>query len=353
MSTPSTTTVAHRISVQPSAREFWAQANETILNAAIAQGVPLPYGCKDGACGSCKCQKLSGEVEHDSYSPSALSQEEVASGFILSCRARAVSDVVLLSRQVASVDAHPVRKMPVRVQALERLAPDVMRVQLQLPATQRLAYYAGQYIEFVLPDGVRRAYSMACAPHEAASSQTMELHIRHMPGGRFTDHVFGAMKEREILRIEGPFGSFFLREDSTKPLIFIVSGTGFAPARAMLEHMREHGISRDVHLYWGARKRADLYMHDWMQQQCARMSSLRYTPVLSQPEPQDAWTGRTGLVHQAVLDDWADLSGHEVYACGAPAMVAAAHSSFTQQRGLAEEAFFADAFTSALDKLPG
>lgn len=342
---------AHTVTIAPSGRAFSAQASETILNAAIAAGVPLPYGCKDGACGACKCQKVTGEVEHDSHSEQALSAAERQAGFILSCRARALSDVQLINRQVASVDAHPIRKMPVRVQSLQRLAPDVMRVLLQLPANPQLTYYAGQYIEFTLSDGLRRAYSMATPPHEAAANKTIELHIRRMPGGRFTDHVFGGLKERDILRVEGPFGSFFLREDSTKPLIFIVSGTGFAPARAMLEHMRHAGIARPVHLYWGARRPIDLYMHDWLIEQQTQWPALTYTPVVSDAQPEDAWTGRTGFVHEAVLADHADLSTYEVYACGAPAMVAAAQSSFTQTRALPPEAFFADAFTSALDKL--
>lgn len=341
----------HTVSIAPSGRTFSVQPDETILNAAIAAGVPLPYGCKDGACGSCKCQKLSGDIVHDTYSEQALSATEREQGFILSCRARATSDVQLFSRQVASVNAHPVRKMPVRVQALQRLAPDVMRVQLQLPATGGLHYYAGQYLEFVLADGVRRAYSMATPPHAAQRDKSIELHIRHMPGGRFTDHVFGAMAEREILRIEGPFGSFFLREDSDKPLIFIVSGTGFAPARAMLEHMLHANIARPVHLYWGARRPVDLYMHDWLIAQQSTQLALRYTPVVSDAAQEDNWHGRTGFVHEAVLADHADLSAYEVYACGAPAMVAAAQASFTQTRALPEEAFFADAFTSALDKL--
>lgn len=339
-----------QITVEPSGRQFSASGQETILAAAIHAGVGLPYGCKDGACGSCKCKKLSGEVTHEAYSENALSEAELAAGLILTCRATATSDVVLESRQVTGANAFPIKKMPVRVNALEKLSHDVMRVQLQLPAHTAFQFHAGQYLEFILRDGSRRAYSMATPPHVAANTPAIELHIRHMPGGKFTDHVFGAMKEKEILRAEGPFGSFFLREDSDKPMVFLASGTGFAPIKALLEHMQHKGMTRPVSLYWGGRRPEDLYMDAWLKELSTSMPNLSYVPVISDALPEDHWSGRTGYVHQAVLDDFADLSGHEVYACGAPVVVDAARSSYTSQRGLPEECFFADAFTSEADK---
>ncbi|WP_303228925.1 CDP-6-deoxy-delta-3,4-glucoseen reductase [Comamonas kerstersii] len=339
-----------QITVEPSGRQFSASGQETILAAAIHAGVGLPYGCKDGACGSCKCKKLSGEVTHEAYSENALSEAELAAGLILTCRATATSDVVLESRQVTGANAFPIKKMPVRVNALEKLSHDVMRVQLQLPAHTAFQFHAGQYLEFILRDGSRRAYSMATPPHVAANTPAIELHIRHMPGGKFTDHVFGAMKEKEILRAEGPFGSFFLREDSDKPMVFLASGTGFAPIKALLEHMQHKDMTRPVSLYWGGRRPEDLYMDAWLKELSTSMPNLSYVPVISDALPEDHWSGRTGYVHQAVLDDFADLSGHEVYACGAPVVVDAARSSYTSQRGLPEECFFADAFTSEADK---
>ena len=339
-----------QITVEPSGRQFSASGQETILAAAIHAGVGLPYGCKDGACGSCKCKKLSGEVTHEAYSENALSEAELAAGLILTCRATATSAVVLESRQVTGANAFPIKKMPVRVNALEKLSHDVMRVQLQLPAHTAFQFHAGQYLEFILRDGSRRAYSMATPPHVAANTPAIELHIRHMPGGKFTDHVFGAMKEKEILRAEGPFGSFFLREDSDKPMVFLASGTGFAPIKALLEHMQHKVMTRPVSLYWGGRRPEDLYMDVWLKELSTSMPNLSYVPVISDALPEDHWSGRTGYVHQAVLDDFADLSGHEVYACGAPVVVDAARSSYTSQRGLPEECFFADAFTSEADK---
>ncbi len=341
---------AFQISVLPSGRAFATQTSEAILTAAIRSGVGLPYGCKDGACSSCKCKKLSGTVVHGPHSDRALSAEEEAAGLILPCCAVPTSDVVIESRHVTDESAFPVKKMPVRVQSLERLSPDVIKLRLQLPAADTFRYHAGQYIEFLLAGGARRAYSMAVAPYQQDTGPGLELHIRHMPGGLFTDHVFSAMKEREILRIEGPFGSFYLNEDSDKPMVLLASGTGFAPIKALIEHLQHKGITRPAVLYWGGRRPQDLYMSEWVNARCAEMPSLRYVPVVSNALPEDGWTGRTGFVHQAVLDDFADLSGHEVYACGAPIVVDSARASFTAQRSLPDDAFHADSFVTEADK---
>ena len=343
--TPSASTFT--VTVEPSGTAFSANADETILAAGIRQGVGLPYGCKDGACGSCKCKMVSGHVVHANFQRKALSVEDESANFVLTCCATAHSDIVLESRQVTPAGALPIKKMPTRVSSLVKKSADVVVMQLQLPANDAFAFRAGQYIEFILRDGARRSYSMANAPHIGPG---LELHIRHMPGGRFTDLVFGTMKEKDILRIEGPFGSFFLREDSDKPMVFLASGTGFAPLKALLEHMQHCGITRPTTLYWGGRRPGDLYMDDWVQAQLANMPHLRYVPVVSDALPEDQWAGRTGFVHLAVLQDFPDLSGHQVYACGAPIVVESARSAFSAQAGLPADEFFADSFTSAADK---
>lgn len=336
-----------QITVQPSGRSFSVDPGEAILAAAIRQGIGLPYGCKDGACGSCKCRKLEGAVVHGAHQSKALSAEEEAKGLVLTCRAVPQTDVVLESRQVTDESAFPVRKMPARVTTLEKVSPDVMIVRLQLPANDTLRFHAGQYIEFILRDGARRSYSMANAPHNGPG---VELHIRHMPGGKFTDHVFTAMKEKEILRVEGPFGSFFLREDSAKPMVLLASGTGFAPIKALIEHLQFKGSQREAVLYWGGRRPADLYMDAWMRERLATMPNLKYVPVISNALPEDNWKGRTGFVHKAVMEDIPDLSGHQVYACGAPIVVDSARDEYTARCGLPPEEFFADAFTTEADK---
>jgi CDP-4-dehydro-6-deoxyglucose reductase len=339
-----------QVTVQPSGRAFGVNPDEAILAAAIRQGIGMPYGCKDGACGSCKCRKLEGVVVHKTHQRKALSEEEEAAGFVLTCCGVPQSDVVLESRQVTDESAFPVRKMPSRVLSLEKKSHDVMVVKLQLPASDAMRYHAGQYIEFILQGGARRSYSMANAPHNGPG---VELHIRHMPGGMFTDHVFTAMKEREILRIEGPYGSFYLREDSDKPMILLASGTGFAPIKAVIEHMQFKGMAREAVLYWGGRRPADLYLDDWVRAKLAEMPNLHYVPVISNALPEDNWTGRTGFVHKAVMEDFSDMSGRQVYACGAPIVVDSARAEFAALAKLAPEDFFADSFTSEADKHSG
>jgi CDP-4-dehydro-6-deoxyglucose reductase len=336
-----------QVTVQPSGRSFSVNADEAILPAAIRQGIGMPYGCKDGACGSCKCKKLEGVVLHGAHQSKALSADEEAAGYILTCCGVPQTDVVLESRQVTDESAFPIRKMPSRVLSLEKKSHDVMVIKLQLPANDTMRFHAGQYIEFILRDGARRSYSMANAPHNGPA---VELHIRHMPGGKFTDHVFTAMKEKEILRVEGPYGSFYLREDSDKPMILLASGTGFAPIKAVIEHMHFKGIARPATLYWGGRRPSDLYMDDWVQAKLAEMPNLRYVPVISNALPEDNWTGRTGFVHKAVLEDFPNLSGYQVYACGAPIVVESARDEYVAQAYLPAEEFFADSFTTEADK---
>jgi CDP-4-dehydro-6-deoxyglucose reductase len=244
----------------------------------------------------------------------------------------------------------PVLKMPCRVMAIARPAPDVAVLRLQLPANQAFQFRAGQYVEFILRDGSRRSYSMANAPGQLGTPPSIELHVRHMAGGKFTDHVFSAMKDKDILRMEGPYGSFFLREDSAKPLVLLASGTGFAPIKAIIQHMQVKAIDRPAVLYWGCRTRADLYQHEWAEQAAAAMPSLRYVPVLSEPKPDDQWHGRTGFVHRVVMADLPNLSGHQVYACGVPVMVESAKRDFVTSCALPEDEFYADAFTSEADK---
>ncbi len=345
--------MSFQITVQPSGRSFTADTTETLLAAGIRQGIGLPYGCKDGACGSCKCQKIEGTVVHGVHQSKALSEEEEAQGLILTCCATAQSDLILESRQVTEAGAFPIKKMPVRVVSLVKKSDDVMVIHLQLPATDVMQFHAGQYIEFLLRDGSRRSYSMGNAPHTLEpGAPKVELHIRHMPGGKFTDPVFTTMKEKDILRVEGPYGSFFLREDSNKPMVLLASGTGFAPIKALIEHMQHKGITRPATLYWGGRRPSDLYMKEWVAGQLAQMPNLRYVPVVSNATLEDAWTGRTGFVHQAVLQDHPDLSGFQVYACGAPIVVDSAQRDYGAA-GLPAEEFFADSFTSEADKAKG
>jgi CDP-4-dehydro-6-deoxyglucose reductase len=335
-----------QVTVTPSGRQFSCDADETVLSAALRAGVILPYGCKNGACGSCKGKVTDGTVVHGNHQQRALTEDEAAQGMSLFCCAKPQSDLTIEARELVANDEYPVKKMPTRIAKLEKLSDDVMLLALQLPANEKLNYRAGQYIEFLLRDGKRRSYSMANAPHDA---EHITLHIRHMPGGLFTDQVFSTLKERDILRFEGPQGTFYLREDSDKPIILLASGTGFAPIKALVEQLIHTKSTRPVALYWGGRRPADLYMDKLCQEWAAQLPGFRYVPVISDAQAEDQWQGRTGFVHQAVMADHADLSGYQVYACGAPVMVDSAKRDFVAQCQLPADEFYADSFTSEAD----
>ena len=335
--------MSHQVTIQPSNHSFNVETHETVLDAAMEAGFHLPYGCRNGACGACKGRVVSGQVDHGDAQLGTLTEAERQEGWALFCCARPVSDVVLESREVSANNDIKPRILPARVQQMKKLSHDVMALYLKLPSNERLQFMAGQYIDFLLKDGKRRAFSLANAPHDDG---LLELHLRLVPGGQFTKYVFTEMQEKAILRIEGPFGSFYLREDSDKPIIFVAGGTGFAPVKGIIEHMLHHHMQRRIVLYWGARSRQDLYMNALPEQWQAQHAQFSYIPVLSEPLPEDGWQGRSGLVHEAVLQDHADLSAYQVYCCGAPAMVETAHHAF-QGHGMPEDEFFSDAFTFA------
>ena len=333
-------TMPFQTTLQPSGHAFPIEQHETILEAALKHGYVLPYSCRDGVCGACKGRVLQGQVDHGKYQNSALTDADKAEGMALFCCAKPQSDLVIECKEVNAVKDIQVKTMPCRVHSMDKVAADVMVLKLKLPTNERLQFLAGQYIDILLKDQKPRSFSLANAPH---NDDFLELHIRNIAGGEFTHHVFEEMKLRDILRFKGPLGTFFLREDSEKPIIFVASGTGFAPVKAIIEHALFIGIQRPMHFYWGARRLADLYLLELAQQWQAQ--GIKFTPVLSEALPEDAWQGRTGFVHQAVLDDYSDLSAHEIYACGAPVVVEAAHTEFTTQRALPLDSFYSDAFT--------
>ncbi len=335
-----------QVTVQPSGNRFQVEEDETVLAAALRQGIMLPYGCKNGACGSCKGRIVSGSVDYGHYHVRVLSEAERAHGKALFCQAKPLEDLVIECRTIGAVKDIAVRLLPCRVQKLERVADDVAMLHLRLPANERLQFLAGQYLDFLLKGGARRSFSMANPPH---ADEFIELHVRHVPGGDFTEHVFTKLKERDILRFEGPHGSFFLREDSAKPIVFVASGTGFAPIKAIIESALHRNVARPMVLYWGCRRPKDLYLAALPEKWAQEHARFRYVPVISDALPEDRWSGRTGFVHRAVLEDFADLSEHQVYACGVPLMVDAAKRDFIAQRGLPEDEFYCDAFTTQAD----
>lgn len=339
--------MSHKITVKPSGHEFSAESGEAILDAALREGRTLPYGCRNGACGVCKGKILEGSVDYGDYQGHALSEVEKAAGMALFCCAKPKTDIVIEVHEVADTQDIQIKTMPCKVEKIEMAVADVAVLSLKLPAGERLQFLAGQYIDILLKDGKRRAYSLANAPHD---DSYLQLHIRRVPGGSFSDHVFTEMHEKAILRFEGPLGSFFLREDSDKPILLLASGTGFAPVKAMLEHAFHHGTKRPITFYWGAHNLSDLYMRELPEKWAREHAHFKFVPVLSEPKPEDRWQGRTGFLHQAAMADFTDLGGYQVYACGSPVMVEAAHQVLTTERSLPPEEFYSDAFTFSKPK---
>lgn len=336
----------YRVQIQPSGHQFEVGEGETLLDAALRQGLAFPYGCRNGSCGSCKGRVLDGQYHYaGGVAPPGLEAGEAAAGLALFCQLMPGSDLRIEVREIHNAADIEVKRLPCRAERLHQAAHDVMVIELKLPATERLQFLAGQYIDILLKDGRRRAFSIANAPHEDAC---IELHIRHVEGGSFTDHVFADLKARALLRIEGPFGSFFLREASPRPMLLIGGGTGFAPLKGMLEHAFHIGLERPMHLFWGVRARRDLYMDELPRRWAAEHGHFHYTPVLSEPLPGDDWPGETGTVVDAVLRRFPDLGDFDIYMAGPPAMCEAARTRF-REAGLPEDRMFSDAFEFAAD----
>lgn len=335
-----------KVHLAGSGTEFEVEQDEKILDAALRQGVVLPYSCRTGSCATCKGRVISGEFEHGDYQEQALSAAERDGGYALLCQARALSDLEVEAREVTVAEGIEIKQLPCRVVALETIAHDVMEIRLQLPRNQRFHYLPGQYIDLLTRDGRRRSFSIANRPDEEG---VLQLHVRRVPDGYLTNYVFEGMRERDLLRFQGPLGTFFLRNGSeTRPMIFVAGGTGFAPVKAILEQAFEEGIERSMHFFWGARAARDLYMNELVESWQARYPHFEFTPVLSEPADDDDWSGETGWVHEAVLRRYPDLSAHQVYASGPPPMIEALRTSFPGH-GLPADQLFFDSFEFSYD----
>ncbi len=339
------------ITLQPSGSAFACAASGDILKAGLASGKSLRYSCRSGVCRTCRAKLVTGQVDHGQVHPSYLSEDDKAAGYVHLCSAKPLSDCTIEADEI-DLGLASATQFPVRVMKAQRLAPDVMQIVIGLPPNEPLQFLAGQYVQVLLADGMRRSYSIASAPSTEGLRQ-IELHIRHMPGGMFTDRVFAALKVRDLLRVEAPQGFFRIDESSDKPMVLVASGTGFAPIKAMVEFSLQKGMVRPMHVYWGGRRREDLYMDELASGWARLHSHITYTPVLSDATDSCHWTGRHGFVHQAVIQDHPDLSAHQAYACGAPVMVDAARTDFSKQCGLPGDQFFADSFVSEADKARG
>ena len=338
--------MSFNVKITPSGHEFEIAPEETILESALRHGHAFAYGCRAGSCGACKGKILEGEFFYqDNEPPLAAGPQDEENSICVFCQAYPLSDLVLEIKEISAAKDIAVKTLPCRVAKMEKIAPEVMRVYLKLPMIERLQFLAGQYVDILYKDGRRRSFSMANPP---CDDEFIRLHIRYIEGGEFTGYVFNEMQEKDLLRIEGPFGSFFLREDSDRPIVLMAGGTGFAPMKSILEHAFSEGVKRPIYLYWGARHKDLLYMPELPESWAKKYDNFHFVPVLSEAKPEDNWQGRSGLVHLAVGEDFKDLSDFDVYASGQPNMIEAGRDLFVKQ-GMDEDHFYFDSFTFGVD----
>lgn len=335
--------MSYSVTVKPSGHQFTVGENETILNAALRQGLSLPYGCRNGVCGACRGKVLEGNIHYGDLEPS-LTEDDQANKLGLFCQAMPSSDLTLEAKEVAMEEEIQVKTLTATIKRMLCLTETVMAIWLKLPETERMQFLAGQYIDIIMTDGQKRAFSIANPPHE---DSTIELHIRHVEGGTFSDKLFNEMQVGDSLEIQGPHGSFFLQEESDRPVIMLATGTGFAPVKAIVEHAIAEKVQRPIHIYWGERHKNDLYMRALARSWSSNHKNIHFVPVLSQVGNEDEWNGKIGHIQDVVINDFDDLSGYEVYACGAPAMVYTARDTL-MTRGLDSNYYYSDAFEYAV-----
>lgn len=330
--------MTHRVTLKPSGHAYAVDEGKSVLQAGLDAGYMLPYSCRAGVCRTCRGTIVEGKVDYGAVHETYLPESDKAKGYALLCQAKPLYDLVV---EVHEVHGLRPRIIPCRVERLDMPAPDVAVIALRLPMNENFRFLAGQYVDILMKEGRRRSYSLATCPQPSGVT-ALEIHVRHTPGGAFTDHVFTKLKVRDLLRFEGPLGSFYLREESDKPIVMLASGTGFAPIRAMCEYAAEKKIGRPITLYWGGRLKRDLYQAE----AAAAWPHVKFVPVLS----DEKWDGRMGFVHRAVMEDFPDMSGIQVYACGAPIVVESARRDFSAQCGLPADEFYADSFLTEADK---
>lgn len=339
--------MSFNVEVKNSGERFFCDPDKSILQSALDAGIALPFSCRSGMCMTCKGRIVEGEVSYGGAHEKYLTLEDRASGYALLCCAKPLSDIAI---DVPKASAQiPIQKYPVRVLQLKHLSSDVIALTLGLPPNQPVHFRPGQFVDFLLEGGIRRSYSIATAP-KAQGVRQLDFHIRHLPGGKFTDKLFNGIKVRDMLQIEAPLGSFYLREENELSMIMLASGTGFAPIKSILTTLAERKSAREIVLYWGGRRKDDLYDVESIEELKKDLPNLKFIPVLSDSSAADDWQGRTGFVHKAVMQDHPDMCKHQVYACGVPVMVESARTDFTALCSLNSENFYADSFITEAEK---
>jgi len=339
-----------QLTLRPKNKVIQLMSGRPILEAALAAHINLPHSCKGGNCGSCRAHLVSGHVSYPRGRTLGLSEAEYQAGDVLLCQAVAQTDLVVEAREIRRVSDVEIKELPCRVERLERWAPDVMGVYLRLPVIEDFQFQAGQYLDFILPGHRRRSFSIASPPHDAG---LIELHIRHVAGGEFTDAVFNRLAAGDLLRIEGPLGHFVYQpiDDLTAPLILVAGGTGFSPIKSILRHVLESGVRRPIHVYWGAKRAVDLYQYAWLMARVPHFDDLRVVTVLSEAVGEETTHHRSGWLQDAILQDFPNLHDAHVYAAGPPQLIAALKEHLPRQ-GLPLTQLYFDSFDYAPDEQP-
>lgn len=330
------------IKIDGSDTSFQAKLGQTILDAAAQNGIELPYSCRKRVCGNCRGKVLSGSLVFGTTGGSHETGCDESDDHLF-CVAQPAGDLLIRPQSWRRIAADARKTITATVFRNEIVAKDISILNLRLPPGVRIKFAAGQYLEVLLPGGERRAFSMANAPHV---SDSIQLHIRHMPSGGFTQKVVPNLVKGDKLEIEVPHGDFYLREDSDRPLLFIAGGTGFAPIKSIIEHIIKRQIQRPMTLFWGAREPEGLYALELVERWNSSCIDFRFEGVISGDVEPSAWNGIRGRLPQAVLENFDSVADFDVYVCGAPSMVNALRSALTDKRGLRINQFFSDSFVT-------
>ena len=335
--------MAYQVRIRQADRPVSVEPGQTILEAALAQGVAYPHGCRSGNCGACKSRCYAGELELAPYSDYALSGAERASGLILACRAVPWSDAEVGWLDADELMVHPIRHLTCGVRALEQATHDIRVVRLEILSGGPFSFSAGQYARVRFDDLPARDYSMANRPDQP----DLELHIRRMGGGGASVYAGTRLAVGDIVTVEGPYGTSYLRERHTGPILAVAGGSGLAPIASIVESALARGMQQPIRLYFGVRDERDLYREAALAALAAAHPNFRFTPVLSEPHGPTA--RRTGFVHQVVAGELGDVDGMKAYLAGPPPMVEAASAMLTAH-GVRREDIHADAFYTEAEK---
>lgn len=308
--------MAAHVKIRPSGHEFFVEGADTLLEAALRAGLALNYGCSNGNCGQCKARVVEGQVMKVRPHDYVLSEAEKSSGYALMCSNTAVTDVVIEAGEAQLASDIPLQHITAHVKSIDQAGDDMLILNLQTPRNNRLRFLAGQNAILQLGHALSAEFPVASCP---CDDRNLQFHIRNLPGNPFSDYVATRLTNGEAVTVEGPKGSFVLHEDSTRPLIFIAFGAGFAPVKSLLEHAMALDVAESVHLYWVVSREVNLYLSNWPRAWADALDNFQYTPLVAGTDLETAAGRQESLVGgllQRIADDYPALDGFDVYVAG-------------------------------------